>query len=1076
MTDPLIKKAGDLSVANYKPDLTVVVSDPSLASLPDNDPLKQSKVIQLSDILSLAKNWDVTPEAIIGLADPVVTDTVNCTVDNQTGIISFDLTTAPVPSGQNAAYHIGVAKTNTTLSALVPGTATFLGLETTEMRATTTVGIVGLVIANPGLTAQQMAESLSASFLESPNGEVNHASDYFYASAGRSGAQTASIAGASIKNDIIATQPSPTALQEVPPNTALVGVGNRMSVLLNKESDSLSIGFAISTADETFFDVIDSLVVTNNPTLNPEAEVFVFFLGLNFGGGWPTLSVKPLTTSGKSSYDVTGTTYVTAVGKTQQDWDAAFPHPITPMQTTTYTNAVLPDNITPGTLLFATVAPSYTYNYIPSPYGKQVKDKSLVIVTDTGVGTEDFVVINNKESLDELQAAITSNTNSITQLSSAVSSAAKLADLSEVLIYVINQTSSPVITGSSLYDTFDEAYEYALTIPLFVKKRIILDDRFGTVYEGEIITATSLPKKYMLMTNNITLSTFSAYTDGNRVLGFSVTFRAFCDGLRLIDFDGYIQQLYIPATNGSHHVVNLDEDVAPQRGTRFNPDNFVIGKNSRVVADSNAVLDINGGTIVMLDNAEYYPQFLDINSTPLSNPIVITKSPNSKLTLSGNKQPYTSFTSEPAIQIVTSRNEYPTVNTVNPPEAVRFYYTNPAVPPLFVYDGYAVIRTLDDLIFNSIPNSSNSYRLQTGKYWILGEIDVGNNIFFISTNVTIVGSHGSKLIGNSLIFTNPTASNYNLTPTIVIDHVDFHTRGTLALRILGNLYMSNSKVTGLGTVRVEGSDFINVASFTNCTFGTKDLPQTGLNVTKCNVFIDGVKMWLNRGDRGLSFLGDAVRGLTMNNVLATYIGGQQLAGYLIDLGDINVGSASGDINISNVEIIASNSVEQQPRYNLLGAFGAPVDVDSILRYNIDTQTYYAGCNTTATTINSPIIGELIIVPISFNPNNTDGARGFVITNDALIYVGKVPRTFMLDATAGFLSVSGSSAATFVVTKNGSNYSTVDIPSSATQLNEQARIKCPVKLKYGDSLVFNMVNNTTTNPFTRFNISVSLTES
>lgn len=84
--------------------------------------------------------------------------------------------------------------------------------------------------------------------------------------------------------------------------------------------------------------------------------------------------------------------------------------------------------------------------------------------------------------------------------------------------------------------------------------------------------------------------------------------------------------------------------------------------------------------------------------------------------------------------------------------------------------------------------------------------------------------------------------------------------------------------------------------------------------------------------------------------------------------------------------------------------------------------------------------------------------------------------FMLDATAGFLSVSGSSAATFVVTKNGGNYSTVDIPSSATQLNEQARIKCPVKLKYGDSLVFNMVNNTTTNPFTRFNISVSLTES
>ena len=126
MTDPLIKKAGDLSVANYKPDLTVVVSDPSLASLPDNDPLKQSKVIQLSDILSLAKNWDVTPEAIIGLADPVVTDTVNCTVDNQTGIISFDLTTAPVPTGQNAAYHIGVAKTNTTLSALVPGTATFV--------------------------------------------------------------------------------------------------------------------------------------------------------------------------------------------------------------------------------------------------------------------------------------------------------------------------------------------------------------------------------------------------------------------------------------------------------------------------------------------------------------------------------------------------------------------------------------------------------------------------------------------------------------------------------------------------------------------------------------------------------------------------------------------------------------------------------------------------------------------------------------------------------------------------------------------------------------------------------------
>ena len=64
---------------------------------------------------------------------------------------------------------------------------------------------------------------------------------------------------------------------------------------------------------------------------------------------------------------------------------------------------------------------------------------------------------------------------------------------------------------------------------------------------------------------------------------------------------------------------------------------------------------------------------------------------------------------------------------------------------------------------------------------------------------------------------------------------------------------------------------------------------------------------------------------------------------------------------------------------------------------------------------------------------------------------------------------------FVITKNNVAYESVTIQPSATSLIEQACIKCPVKLKYGDTLGFNVVNADNTNPFNRFNLMVSLTE-
>ncbi len=1071
----MIKKTGDTQPALYKPNLKVIVSDPALASLPDNDPLKQSKNIELGDILPLAKEWNITPTITTDTADPSITESINCTVNNQTGLISFDTTNAPAFTGPQAVFHTAVAKTNIDLASLTDGSATFLGLETPTINSNGAVSFVGYVVAKPGLTPTQVASSVNNIFLGASN-TVNYFDDFIIALAGKYATHSISAVLISIRNDINNTQPTPTTLTQIPSTSTLVGSGKRLSLLLNKETDSLAVGFAVSTADETSFDVTDSLVIADNPTLGADSEVYVIMLGLNSGAGYPSLAVKPVTVTGKDSYNVAGTSYISEAGKTQQDWDTAFPHPFTSLTSTVYTDMVFPENIYPGVLLKTIVDAGYSSNYIPKPYGKEVTSNSLVIVTNTTSGAEDFIAFSNKESLTALQAAVTNNSNEITQLSVAVSAAAKLADLSEIIIYVTGVYS--IITASSVFNTFDEAYEHALTLPGFLKKRIILDDRFGQAYNGEVNTVTFIPKKYMLMTYNITLSTLGAYTDGN-LTNKIIMFRAYCDGLRLIDFEGYLQTFEADPNLPPHHVVDLSDSIAPSLGARFNYDNFLIGKNTRVYSNSNSVLDINGGTVVLTDNAKWFNDFIDVNNTPIPNPIVITKSSNSKLTISGSKQPLTSFTSEPAIQIVTSRKEFPTVNAVTPANAVAFYYTDPLVPDLFVYDGYTVIRSLDDLILNSNQVNTNAFSVHTGKYWIVGEINIGSNVFFTQSDCTFVGTHGSKIKGLGTIFSNPAVDNSNLASTLSINGVDLESdvQSSPTIRVLGNLNIQNSKINSVYPLLVIGSTFLNTVKVKNCSFGSENKPLlTALSITRCKVFIDSIRAYLHTSAKLLSFEGGGAGRLDMNDVVATYEGGQQVNSYLIDLGNLNDFYASGDINISNVEVIPNNSLFQQHRYNLFGTAGSVIDVSDQVRYNVDIFKYYACCKATTTNMSVPVVGQNTLIPIDFTPNSTEGKRGFMINNNLLIYNGKTPTTFTIDALASFTTVQGNALTGFVITKNNVAYESVTLQPSATSLIEQACIKCPVKLKYGDTLGFNVVNADNTNPFTRFSLMVSLTES
>lgn len=1073
----MIKKTGDTQPALYKPNLKVIVSDPALASLPDNDPLKQSKNIELGDILPLAKEWNITPIVSTETVNPSITESINCTVDNQTGLVTFDTTNAPAFTGSQAVFHTAVAKTNIDLASLTDGSATFLGLETPTINSNAAASLIGYVVAKPGLTPTQVASSVNNIFLGASN-TVNYFDDFIIALAGKYATEPTSLVQMSIRNDINNTQPTPTTLTQIPSASTLVGSGKRLSLLLNKETDSLAVGFAVSTADETSFDVADSLVIADNPTLGADSEVYVIMLGLNFGGGYPSLAVKPVTVTGKDSYNVAGTSYISEAGKTQQDWDTAFPHPFTSLTSTVYTDMVFPENIYPGVLLKTIVDAGYSSNYIPKPYGKEVTSNSLVIVTNTTSGAEDFIAFSNKESLIALQAAITNNSNEITQLSAAVSAAAKLADLSEIIIYVTGNLSSPIITASSVFNTFDEAYEHALTLPGFLKKRIILDDRFSQAYDGEVNTVTFIPKKYMLMTYNITLSTLSTYTDGNLTDNI-ISFRAYCDGLRLIDFEGHLQSFVADTNLPPHHVVDLSDSIAPSLGARFNYDNFIIGNNTKVYSDSTSVLDLNGGTVVLTDNAIWFNEFIDITGTPSSNPIVITKSSNSKLTISGSKQPLTSFTSEPVIQIVTSRKEFPTVNTVTPSNAVSFLYTDSLIPNLFVYDGFTIIRSLDDLILNSNQVNTNAFSLQTGKYWIVGEINIGSNVFFIQTSVTIVGTHGSKIKGLGTIFSDPALDNSNLANTLSINGVDFESdvQSSPTIRVLGNLNIQNSKINSVYPLLVIGSTFLNTVKVKNCSFGSENKPLlTALSITRCKVFIDSIRAYLHTNAKLLSFEGGAVGRLDMNDVVATYEGGQQVNSYLIDIGNLNDFYASGDINISNVEVIPNNSVFEQHRYNLFGTAGSVIDVSDRVRYNVDIFKYYACCKATTTNVSVPVVGQNTLIPIDFTPNSTEGKRGFMINNNLLIYTGKTPTTFTIDALASFTTVQGNALTGFVITKNNVAYESVTLQPSATSLIEQACIKCPVKLKYGDTLGFNVVNADNTNPFTRFRLMVSLTES
>lgn len=1039
------KKTRDLDITPYKPDLRVIVSDPALDSLDDADPLKKSKRVDLKDIAASAKVWDITPTLDISVGNPTVTDSVNCIVDTELGTIGLDVTNAPPFTGQNAAYHVGAAKTNVTLSSLVDGTGSFISFDTVVLNASNSVGIMGmLVCSNKDVTAENAALFMQELLINNTP-RLDIVDDYILVMSGDYGGPKVVGGFIGVHDDVNQSTPLNFTMDNAPTNTPLVGVGKKTTIVLNRETGTLSVGSVISSGDGQTYDVIAANKLNDNPNFPADSIVFYVFVGLNFGFGMPGLVMKPITEVGRTTYQVAGTSANTLHGLTQLEWDDFFPHELTPLTNITVTHAVFPEYVFNGCVLLTYLDPLYTHYTLPAPYGIQVTGGSLCVVTDVAFGGETFIPQASNQELLNLGVTVLSHNSRLNALTAQVSAAAKLVDLSEVIVYATNpQITASTLPGTSVYATFDEAYDYLLTLPGFIKKRIVLDDRAAIYYEGTTNFDLFTTRKYMLMSNNITLSTLKAFTDGNAT-GPNITLSMHCDGLRLIDFEGALQPVGLG--NGfTKEVVDLAETIAPAYGARFNDDNFVIGSNTMVTSNSDSVRDIDGGSIVLLDNAVYDAFYTLPFGAQFNNSVVITKSQESKLRIYGTIPEY-EINGNKSIRIVTSRTEFPTYLSVSEPSPVELIYLDPFANFRLRYPNFITLDSTAAILANS-NYDQNGWNLLNGNYIVVGEIDVSNNpSIILGGEIFLLGVANARIISNGNIFeTFLPDYDRNSYARIKLRNIDFKSsvQALYALHMSGDISMVNCTINAVYPMSMHGAKLV-LNDVRLEREGNGDVVSTSL-ITSDEVIVDGIRADLSTTSPLLSYGLVTANKLTVSNALINYYNGVNPGIGLIDIGQsaLTIGTLVSTSNISFVGVEA-------PLFMVSGALVASpeqhvkIKSDTFKRYvRFVTDVLKCGVNGSY---------ERILVPITGSESS-----GFSATAGAydFVYNGNEYKQFEFSAIISYTYPGAISGTNFYTQWNLRKNNTViktgfSTLNTVTGVDEAIRVSTIVWLAPGDVL-------------------------
>ena len=518
MADP--KKVGQLDPATYKPNLQLAASDPDIPE----GPTKESRRLALSELQPHIRDWDVTPTVVSVPFVLTNTELFQATQNPGLGTISINGGTLPAPTNAVPA-NAGTVKTNLTLANIPPTTAASIGLEMVSVPNLAGFFVV-LMSWLPGhLTAEEANAIVTASIVESSNYEPSFT--HISLSLGPVNQQTGIQA---FLTDDITPVPVERSVQ-ISGATRAVSLENGTSVfmMIGRNAGRLSVGMGDLGADDIAYDLhaLDSL--EDNPNADETMRLYITVLlhGGGDGGSYQPVTIRPFVNIQMPSYDLTDTTYLAESG-TQENWDYLFPNGFADMVSDSVTQAVFPADVSVGQMYRTLVDTGYAYPYPPTPYGKQVTHRAKVLVEDITEDAESYTILLDDESNQALVDAVAAATAQVQILDAAVVNVeegllaleAEQVDkhlltaerAGEIVVYVQPLGLGPDhdLPLNRRFLSFDNAYEYLITLPKYLRKRIVMDDRDYTT----ALTVSGLgvlDKTYALLANNIVLSTWKAF-------------------------------------------------------------------------------------------------------------------------------------------------------------------------------------------------------------------------------------------------------------------------------------------------------------------------------------------------------------------------------------------------------------------------------------------------------------------------------------------------------------------------------------------------------------------------------------
>ncbi len=742
-------KLMQLDPTNYKDGLYTLVSDPSLVGS-----ARRTKRLAINDIPAIPRVWDITP--IVNpptTPDLEIVDTFQLNVGSQNEL-GIDPTSPLITVGGQPMYKHGCAKTNINLAMLNDGDTWHVGL-----RAIVTGGYTfsRIVFYDTNVDAAEFAAVQLHQFTNSGGAPSNQ----LLLSTTRSAANLL-IAGTAY-NPVVQGYQQISGAFPLKYSVSTNGTENTTALmLLHRDGNTLNVTIAaVDMAGNYDINEVHSVGNDNFPFDFSSLTMFLY-LGTVTSPSMEYQLVVPTITTGLPDYDVAFTRYETVYGGTQSTFDALFPVEAHRPSGVLIEQAVFPEGVRVGELLNTHVDLHYE-GAPPTPYGLSLAHgKTYMVTANSSEGVSLERIIRSSEYDPLVQTVNGLSTGSTAGL-----------PYGEIVVYVNNGLDTvDMFTGSRAFDTFEAAYEYLITLPPYLPKRMVLDDRPIDATEPNYFEGV-IGKIYLFGANNIKLSTFSAfsgepyprYYNGNNEHRPDPHFNPWLylrditfDSIHLVDFWG----TFIQNQNADAHVWLGTPAVTQTSPNSLRAANLRLGKNTALYATEGTIDYYDGGSILLEDDAFLKLHFsLYKSETPLNTRFEVHKSAKARLYVTAYGNYYQTrlplsgdshqmFVYYPLGGLIV---EFPP-NDGSIPAIVNLVEINYNYAPAFVVDNVVMVRSLTDfkpdydysghIVLPSTPTT----------FFIVGTVNLGAHSLYVGSGVAkhhFMGFPDSELVSDTYV-------------------------------------------------------------------------------------------------------------------------------------------------------------------------------------------------------------------------------------------------------------------------------------------------------------------------------------